>query len=91
MFKKPATLKEAIAMLEIALASVGEFLEEEKEETQENDAVSSTQPLYRDADREFTAADVVQGYKPKGKVMPAAISDRFKDPNYGLGKVRRSK
>ena len=70
------------------LNSLSEFLEntpEKAEETLENDAQSgTTQPTYIDeSGKVFTAADIVQGYKPKGSYKGHSISDRIQSEDFG--------
>jgi fructose/tagatose bisphosphate aldolase len=88
MSEKYKIIKEAIEVMQKTIIAIEKELG--IEEDRENDAsTSSTQPLYKDDNGEFTAADIVKGYKPKGKIMPASLSDRFRDLNYGIKNVRK--
>jgi len=47
--------------------------------SKEASSTSSTQPTYVDeSGKVFTPADIVQGYKPKGKWKGHSLSDRVK-------------
>lgn len=59
--------------------------EEKAEEDMENDAQSgTTQPTYIDeSGKVFTAADIVGGYKPKGKYKGHSMSERVNSEAFG--------
>ena len=90
MSKKYEMIKEAIEVINRTITAIEKELGIEEEDKENDASTGSTQPLYQDDNGEFTAADIVQGYKPKGKISPKSVSDRFKDPDYGIKNVRMS-
>jgi hypothetical protein len=88
MSDKFEIIKEAIETIHRTILAIEKELgiEEDKEIYA---STGSTQPLYEDDNGEFTASDIVQGYKTKGKIKPKTVSDRFQDPNYGIKNVRK--
>jgi hypothetical protein len=89
MSDKFKVIKEAIEAMQITIRAIEKELGIEEDDKQNDAASGSTQPLYEDDNGEFTAADIVQGYKPKGEIRPSSVSNRFKDPEYGIKSVRK--